>query len=176
MEPSIAARVALGAVYLDREHPGWDQNIDLDALDMANATLCILGQLYGYWTYHFDHVSRWSKWGRLGNRPGEEWGLFTESHGFYGPDEEENARLTDEWRRFVTGRREADVQAVAFDHSVAAQQELLRQLMAWFEGAPPADLIGDNYQRGDWTIADVRTGARKHLLKLFNDLSQHGPL
>ncbi len=42
-----AERVALGAVFLDEQEPGWVGRINLKRLNMANCHLCVLGQLYG---------------------------------------------------------------------------------------------------------------------------------
>lgn len=40
-------RVAAGAVFLDKHHPGWEQKINLRTLNIQCGTSCILGQLYG---------------------------------------------------------------------------------------------------------------------------------
>jgi hypothetical protein len=58
-EPTTPAQaVAKGAALLDREVPGWAEQIDLPTLNMSSCSRCILGQLYGededegegYWT------------------------------------------------------------------------------------------------------------------------------
>jgi len=36
-----------GALLLDEERPGWENEIDVDQLDMGHGGHCILGQLYG---------------------------------------------------------------------------------------------------------------------------------
>ena len=41
------ALVAAGAALLDQEFEGWETQIDLDLLDLANGDNCILAQLYG---------------------------------------------------------------------------------------------------------------------------------
>jgi hypothetical protein len=43
----VAARVAAGASLLDQAAPGWEDRINLDRLNIASGTQCILGQLYG---------------------------------------------------------------------------------------------------------------------------------
>lgn len=37
------------ALKLDELYPGWENQIDLDQLDMMDPSCCILGQLYGDW-------------------------------------------------------------------------------------------------------------------------------
>lgn len=44
-------RVEKGAAYLDDRYPGWVERIDLDKLDMLNATCCVLAQASGK-NYH----------------------------------------------------------------------------------------------------------------------------
>jgi len=46
-EIDYAARVAKGAALLDKKRPGWEQDIDLDALDIQNGTCCVTAQLSG---------------------------------------------------------------------------------------------------------------------------------
>jgi len=43
---TIAERVARGADWLDGNSPGWQERIDLGRLDLANACLCVLGQVF----------------------------------------------------------------------------------------------------------------------------------
>lgn len=45
--PTIRARVAAGAAWLDKNRPGWDSRVDLDALCMPDPCYCILGQEFG---------------------------------------------------------------------------------------------------------------------------------
>jgi len=48
LTPQIAAtRVAQGAAFLDRVHPGWAEAIDVHTLAMRTCRRCMLGQLYG---------------------------------------------------------------------------------------------------------------------------------
>lgn len=45
---SEARRNVLSAIsVLDEKRPGWENEIDLDRLDVADPKHCILGQLYG---------------------------------------------------------------------------------------------------------------------------------
>lgn len=57
-----------------------------------------------------------------------------------------------------------------------AQVVLLGHLQNWFASAEPAQLLGANYTAGEWGIGDVRTGARKHLQSLINNITVNGPL
>jgi len=44
---SVAAIVAArGAVFLDERRPGWADEIDVERLDLAECTACVLGQLF----------------------------------------------------------------------------------------------------------------------------------
>lgn len=51
-------RVAKGAALLDRERPGWAQQIDTGTLRMETSCFCVLGQLEGSF---IDAV--WNRWG-----------------------------------------------------------------------------------------------------------------
>lgn len=46
---TVKDRVARGAALLDRRRKNWRSKIDVDSLDMAHGSYCILGQLYGYY-------------------------------------------------------------------------------------------------------------------------------
>lgn len=50
MTTTITERVAAGAAWLDEQRPGWWQDgpdgIDLGGLDMDDACLCVLGQVF----------------------------------------------------------------------------------------------------------------------------------
>lgn len=43
----IEDRVARGSTYLDKKRPGWEDDINLDRLELCDGRQCILGQLYG---------------------------------------------------------------------------------------------------------------------------------
>lgn len=47
LRTTLAARVAKGATLLDRERPGWADEIDLGKLDLNSGCRCVLGQLHG---------------------------------------------------------------------------------------------------------------------------------
>jgi hypothetical protein len=48
MNPSTS-KVKRGADLLDRERPGWRDNINRSTLNSANGQHCILGQVFGYY-------------------------------------------------------------------------------------------------------------------------------
>jgi len=52
-ETEVEAAVARGAELLDRIEPGWAARIGLGLLDMASCSRCVLGQVYG--DYSFAH-------------------------------------------------------------------------------------------------------------------------
>lgn len=47
----IQARAARGAVKCDEHQPDWWQRIDVDRLNMASCTLCIIGQSFQTMNY-----------------------------------------------------------------------------------------------------------------------------
>lgn len=47
IEETAAKAVAAGMVWLDENAPGWRDKIDIEALDVADCQLCVLGQIYG---------------------------------------------------------------------------------------------------------------------------------
>jgi hypothetical protein len=113
-ELSIPERVARGAAALDERKPGWNEQIDLDVLDLNNCNNCILGQLYG----HYAGAPQALKW----LDPLDVAGYIAPDYGFdrrpslfvgdadYRALAEEAAdaeydALTEEWRRVITARR-----------------------------------------------------------------------
>lgn len=40
-------RVKRGVIFLNINHPGWDEEIDLNDLNLQSSCNCVLGQLYG---------------------------------------------------------------------------------------------------------------------------------
>ena len=50
MTVSTQERVTAGAFALDAAKPGWENQIDLDRLDVSSPVNCVLGQLYGEYT------------------------------------------------------------------------------------------------------------------------------
>lgn len=43
----MTERIERGAALLDERRPGWEAEIDLDRLNLASSTDCVLGQLWG---------------------------------------------------------------------------------------------------------------------------------
>lgn len=46
MTTAVAARVARGARWLDKNYPNWWKTIDLGTLNVASCTRCVLGQVF----------------------------------------------------------------------------------------------------------------------------------
>lgn len=68
IEKTVRDRVLLGVAWLDQNHPGWWDKIDLDRLNMHDAHRCILGQLVDRGTYASGYMAathvRPSGWAR----------------------------------------------------------------------------------------------------------------
>lgn len=82
---------ARGAALLDQHRPGWHNNINLDTLNMASCSNCVVGQTFGGWTRgceEMDIVGR-----------SADYGFDTNSLSTY--DE-----LTDAWRELIERRRQ----------------------------------------------------------------------
>tara|TARA_B100000745_G_scaffold298931_1_gene248577 strand:+ start:272 stop:628 length:357 start_codon:yes stop_codon:yes gene_type:complete len=53
---AIPERVASGSAFFDQVYPGWHNKIDVNELDVACNCFCIVGQLYGAYTYHAQRL------------------------------------------------------------------------------------------------------------------------
>lgn len=99
---AIPDRVAAGAEHLDREAPGWWQDIDLEDLDLASDCRCILGQVIGEYTAALDELKVCD---------GEGLGFDAVMGDYDDPIAEvrrrdaEYAALTAEWKRVIEARR-----------------------------------------------------------------------
>jgi len=84
-----------GAELLDQEAPGWEKKIDLDTLDLASSSCCVLGQVY--------RVNQNPAFFRGIRKLGLAWGDGPR-YGFmvWGPGRWEN--LTEAWRREIRRR------------------------------------------------------------------------
>jgi hypothetical protein len=87
----------LGAELLDHVSPGWEEEIDLDSLDLASYPRCILGQLFGSFETGYADLS-------------ECLGLVYEQldcdlFGFEISGLADYADLTEDWRTLITDRR-----------------------------------------------------------------------
>lgn len=51
--------VSNGINLLDREEPGWRDNIDTDTLDVSDCTQCILAQVYGHFNTGLNRLDMW---------------------------------------------------------------------------------------------------------------------
>ena len=53
---TINERVAKGAAILDAKKPGWERQIDIASLQLADSCHCVLGQLYGHYFDGLDAI------------------------------------------------------------------------------------------------------------------------
>ncbi len=107
---SVLSPVQQGARLLDRENPGWYRHIDNGALNLANTRNCVLGQLYGRYTFGamwLGICGREERYGFNIYRPTFLQGirnLFTGRFSVH-----DFAELTSEWREEIARRRLADI-------------------------------------------------------------------
>lgn len=91
-------QVRRGSEWLDENHPGWEDKIDLTTLDLKYCSRCILGQLYGLDEDPFRY------WDILRENQIEEDELGFSVHG----DRDDDGlwpALTEAWRDEITSRR-----------------------------------------------------------------------
>lgn len=96
---TLSDRVAAGASLLDRERPGWWEEIDTDQLFMWSECGCVLGQLEGNYLR-----------GVMALRPAGSgvWTEWSTAHGFELPDIRESWPTLDRlWLAAIAERREA---------------------------------------------------------------------
>lgn len=55
----MRARVSRGARLMDAECPGWHNRIDVDALNLASCTECVLGQEFGRFSIGMEQMPIW---------------------------------------------------------------------------------------------------------------------
>lgn len=92
--------VGYGIRLLNKVFPGgWAHLIELDRLDMARGDTCILAQLYGAYSIGFGAVAR-RTW--LPNCYGD---YIMKRAGLWSGNDDENAVLTEEWRRAIVALR-----------------------------------------------------------------------
>lgn len=95
-ELSIEERVAAGAAWLDKHRPGWADAINLDQLDLADCTVCVLGQVYGdFWNAPLSDGLP-GEWTRRATEMG-----FADDHGRY-------TELNEAWAALIDERRADD--------------------------------------------------------------------
>lgn len=87
----IPDRVQAGVALLDREVPGWDERVDLDALMIADRFRCVLGQVFGSYDVGLSSLD----WGEDDD----------EAYGFDVCYLTEYPRLNDAWRNRIEARR-----------------------------------------------------------------------
>lgn len=52
----LAQRVSESAMALDARLPGWENEIDIDMLDIANGDYCLIGQIWGPYNETVAHL------------------------------------------------------------------------------------------------------------------------
>jgi hypothetical protein len=114
---TITQVVGRGAALLDRECPGWENEIDLTRLDLSSVYDCVLGQIYGVEPARRRYARPGYSYGR------EELGIgciqASIDHGFsLGCEPSWSYRsLTDEWKHLIATRR---VKADYHDYELVA--------------------------------------------------------
>ncbi len=95
----IYKRAENGAEYLDKNHKGWWRKIRTTSLDMADGSVCIIGQLTG--GYHPEQIGVHSAT--------RQFELGFEKAGRYGriPSHEYYEALDEAWKIEVRARRRA---------------------------------------------------------------------
>lgn len=79
-ETEVAARVARGAEWLDKVHPGWERRIDLSVLVLSDCTKCVLGQLVPNCEYDTGYEAvLWAMTDGVGEIKAAQWAT---DHGF----------------------------------------------------------------------------------------------
>jgi hypothetical protein len=109
--PDIPERVARGVALLDEKCPGWDQKINVKALDIEDPANCVIGQVYkdsgivGAFGIGATNLVGKKAYGNDINAP-----VLIE-HGFSGTrrpgDDNEFDALTAAWKRAIRARRAA---------------------------------------------------------------------
>lgn len=99
-ELTIEQRVAAGVAWLDENRPAWEETIDLDRLNLRDACLCVLGQVYGgFWKV--------VEGGRFAEDEADAFDIAA-GMGFAGYDDERRDvyyALDEGWRRVIESRR-----------------------------------------------------------------------
>jgi hypothetical protein len=107
-------RIDRGVALLDREYPGWDDEIDLQLLDLSCSARCICGQVDNWGDMLARHAAN-------GSGSAVDWAT---AHGF---TVEVNNRVTDDFDRLTEGWRETIM--ARRGHAAVALAEELRELV-----------------------------------------------
>ena len=112
------AAVKRGVKALDKGRPGWEEEIDLTQLDLSSPSFCMLGQIYGDFSYGCSALSeaaRLAKEIEVGDldgpaRYGFEWPEAANSEGSgVGYVQPYYSLLTELWTTVIEQRRQKDV-------------------------------------------------------------------
>jgi hypothetical protein len=121
LRDKISASVKRGAKLLDKERPGWYDQIDEGRLDMQDACKCIYGQLHAVDVFmdrlraHSSRSANNDQWYYGYDLPGDYW-LDGQTWNVEVPRNRIVWKwLQEEWLRAIHERREADKLVVATD-------------------------------------------------------------
>ena len=104
----LAANVARGAAWLDTEVPGWRDRIDTSTLDLADVSLCVLGQAFPPSPAGQPDWWREEVYGSWADRPGYTRTRYVypdldlDAHGFRSYSVADDEVLTELWRELLT--------------------------------------------------------------------------
>jgi hypothetical protein len=109
MSGSVEERVAAGVAWLDEHVPDWLGRIDLNRLELAACTQCVLGQLFGdYNDAPSDASNRGELLGFDRALAAADWDSLS-GHELSGAVSSEYRSLNAEWRRVIESRRASAV-------------------------------------------------------------------
>lgn len=103
--PTVAERVAAGVKVLDQYIPGWEDQIDLERLNVGHMERCVIGQLFGDFgvVYYPDLGNKHERKMSSGMRAALTGKSFDLGFGMRGGESEDE--LTAEWERVVLRKR-----------------------------------------------------------------------
>jgi hypothetical protein len=97
----IAKNVERGAVFLDAELPGWDDNINLERLQLGSTCYCVLGQQIKRGPDAAGRYQRVAEWLEV-----DPYGVEARRLGFMVWGRQTYRQLTRSWKLLIERRRE----------------------------------------------------------------------
>ena len=122
VSPLAMELVRRGAALLDRERPGWENEINLLNLDLQSPRFCVLGQLYeefadqGFAEYGFDYAAR--EIPELVDDDGPQ--MFGFDIGVSFGTVHDYELLDEAWEVFITARRAQNKAYETYRHNILA--------------------------------------------------------
>lgn len=114
LRKKLAACVKRGALFMDKQYPGWHKSIDISILDIGCSDDCILGQIFGNYAYGVRYY-------KLSTMREFEFGFFSYSY-------ESMEILTQHWRAEIISR-EHRKERVVFQNGKRAGRRKLAMVM-----------------------------------------------